>query len=298
MWHWRDAHTLGQVADALEATAGRHGFYQEKHYCWPVLVEDVHIGFGNASLQLTPVNADGSLWRDAAFSLLGPLASYRTGALLVGLAGASLVIGECEAARLRAAFIAGASAAELREQVNLLELDAPPQELADRLPPAGTAPVPLGTCSAGRQGYVYLAFTGRQISMDALIPGYGRMVTRGEQCLQPLFLLWELASMRLPQLTAELIACEREHARVTGARPLLAATMDELFGDDQGARWAFGQREGGLCASALMCDADLVRVVRFIAGAARWQVEAEFWPGRTLPESLIKTYHMSTHWHA
>jgi hypothetical protein len=301
---WRDAHTLGLIADALEAQKGRHGFFQEKGHCFPVLIEDVYTGFGNAALKLTPKNPEGSLRSDETFSFFGPLDRFYLSSAMLSLESSKLVTDDAEVALLNALHLSDARRGEISEQINLLEM----RELGlrsggMRIDKASTNSAPECTVSdktdvnARRTNYVYLALASDQICLDAFIPPYGRMILRTDQCVQVLFLLWELAAEKLPELTAELIAIERQHARDAGKnRFILSDNMEELFGEDQGARWAFGHREADLCASSLMKDTDLIRIIKFICQRVGWHVDANMWPEKSLNAVANSTYRMSTHW--
>jgi hypothetical protein len=304
MSHWNAAHALGVIADTLESLTGRRGFYQEKHHYFPVHIGEVQIAFGNADIELIPLNHDGLLQMDSAFSLLAPLKHFTAGTIIVGLDVARLVIREEDADNLNKKLLAGATSAQSKEDIYLLERQEFRQNGAQSL--ASCAPVPLAskstgdasTCAKGpRSNHVYLVITGDEIYLDALISSYGRFVITTDQVLHPVFLLLELAAKSAPGLSKDLIALERNYARSIGAKhPFIGESMGELFGDDQGARWAFGHREGEICASSLLKDDDLVRITKFIGESLGWHVDASVWPSRSMRQKIISTYRMETRW--
>lgn len=304
MLYWKDAQALGRIADVLESLEGRRAFYLEKGYSFSVLVGEVQTAFGNAALELTPLHAYGSQRCDEAFSLLGPLNRFRIGPSVIGLGAAHLVIEDSEVARLHALRLSGLSSREMRDQVYALESSLQTLPCVDKPEPAPLLQAPSestkndsGRTVESRTAYVYLALTKDQISLDAFIPPNGRLVVQAVQCTHPLFLLLELAAESMPELIPNLIAHEREHAAVIGTEhPLLGNSMAELFGDDLGARWAFGQRECGICASSFMKDADLVRIITWIGDQAGWPVVANSWPDKALNTTVLSTYRMETRW--
>jgi len=284
MTMWGHYLRQGRIADTLESLEGKFGIYLEKGDCFAVLIFRVKIAMGNGSLELIQLDKTGSMQPNSNFKLMTPLKNFELTSSSMHVDSARLVYRSNAVMSLMAQLRSGASVMSIREQIDLIELD---EFGLDNSEPYA---------SEDRPSYIYLAITSDKLALDAYLPATGRLIQLADQNIVPFLLIFEQALRQFPELAYALVETEREYCRSAGTKPVIGYSMNELFGDDQGARWAFGCRAEGLCASSLMSGEDLIRLLLFVGNKAGWPVEINSWPTRSLSHKCIRTYRIETRW--
>ena len=112
--------------------------------------------------------------------------------------------------------------------------------------------------------------------LDVQIHDLPRLIFESARPLLALMGLWNTICPRMPRIVDIVLERESQHFLSCGAgRPVIAQTMDELFGQNEAARCGQGNRMFGVCVSAQIRLEDIRRVLKHIAEFAGWTLGCE-----------------------